>query len=182
MALFIILVAITLFRRNKSDFALLIFGILFTSLVIALGNTANIVADRIEQPDYRLHIWLQTFEQFKDNWLIGQGFGHNARIFITDTRAVSHSHSSIFEIFRVGGIAGAILFFTMAFLMLRRSILHPNGSFFLAWMSYGLLCLLTNGRLLLIKPTAIEVFSFWVPLFLIYFYTRNPVRNKHAGT
>ncbi|MDR3054444.1 MAG: O-antigen ligase family protein [Zoogloeaceae bacterium] len=173
VALCVMLLIITFFRRNRSDFTLLFFGILFITSSLLFENTASIVADRIEQPDYRLYIWCQAFEQFKDHWIIGRGFGNNARIFITDTHAVSHAHSSIFETFRVGGITGAILFFTMLFFMLKRSIFHPNGTFLLIWMSYGLLCLLTNGRLLLIKPTAIEVFSFWIPLFLAHFYTRH---------
>jgi hypothetical protein len=44
--------------------------------------------------------------------------------------------------------------------------------FFLLWLLYGTLCLLSNGRLLLIRPWQIEFFAFWIPLLCLYFSTR----------
>jgi hypothetical protein len=84
---------------------------------------------------------------------------------------VTHSHSSLFEAFRTGGLLGGVLLIAMTLLLVRHSLRHPAGYFFLLWFIYGAICLSTNGRTLIVKPS-VEWIAFWIPLFLVYFSTR----------
>jgi O-antigen ligase len=158
-----------LFRRSKEDMALIIFGCIAVAMLFLFTNVGEQASARIAQPNYRMHIWQEAFRQFLDHFWIGQGFGNDARIPTVSNEVVTHAHSFILETFRTGGIVGGCLFFIMLFSMLDRSILKPSRFFFLLWLIYGVLCLLSNGRLLLIRPWRIECFAFWVPLLCLYF-------------
>jgi hypothetical protein len=184
LALGIALLGMILMRRSRGDLLLL-------SLVCLLGGASLFLTDfhefvdiRLEQPDYRFEIWAQSLGQFKNHFWIGQGFHTRANIPIQEggvvIQIVSHAHMSILEMFRVGGVIGGGLFFLMLFMVFKGLRPRQTGLFFLTWLVYGLLCLSTNGRLLVILPWRIEFFEFWIPLFLLYFCTHENGRHGYC--
>ncbi|MDR1661432.1 MAG: O-antigen ligase family protein [Azoarcus sp.] len=170
LTLALTLLIITLTRRDKSDIILMLFGCILLGLLFLFTNIGEYIEARITAPNHRIYIWQNAFAQFLDHFWIGSGFGRHARISVE--WPVTHAHSFILETFRVGGVIGASLLFIMLFSMLNRFSLKPPGRFFLFWLIYGMLCLTSNGRLLLTKPWYIECFAFWIPLLCLYFSTR----------
>lgn len=163
------LLLLVCFRRSRADFALAAGLGLAVLLCAVLLNLDEIALNRAAAPNYRLGIWLQALERIREHWMFGQGFGHDARILLSSGRSVTHSHSFVLEVFRQGGVVGGGLFLLMLALLLRRALVQPAG-FFLLWLIYGAVCLSTNGRIVLSRPS-VEWFSFWLPLLLAYFAT-----------
>jgi hypothetical protein len=179
LALGATLLAMTLTRRNKSDVLLLCSACALSGILFLCVDIEEHIRERIMVSNYRVHIWRQTWEQFLDHFWLGSGFGSRANIPISPEWAVTHAHSFVLEAFRVGGIIGGCLLFLLLWTMMDRRILNSVGFFFLLWLIYGMLCLLTNGRLLLIQPWEIEFFAFWVPLLCLHFLTHViPDQNK----
>lgn len=178
-ALAISLLLLSLSRRSRTDFVMVGVGVLLTASLLLLSSVGAIVAERAAEPNYRLGIWMKVLEQFRESWLLGSGFGSKARILIENGQLLTHSHSSLFEVFRQGGIVGGGLFLLMSGLLLKRSFRQPMG-FFLLWLIYGAICLSTNGRMLLNRPS-VEWFAFWLPLLLFYFSTRSAADRELAA-
>lgn len=163
LALVITLILLSLYRRKIED-GILCSAILAVAVVIfSFTNVSEVLLNRAADPNYRMEIWGGSLRLFADNWLLGQGFGHQAAIEYGGTVA-THSHSSLLEILRVGGVVGFALFVLMVFSIFYGSMLRKVNPFFAFWFIYGVLCLATNGRLVLSRPT-IEWFAFWLPLF-----------------
>lgn len=161
---------LVVFRRSRADF-LLAAGLALTVLAsLFLLNLDDVAASRAVEPNYRLGIWVQALERIREHWLFGQGFESDALIMLSNGHTVvTHSHSFVLEVFRQGGGVGGGVFLLMLVLLLRRALSAQVG-FFLLWFIYGALCLSTNGRMVLSRPS-VEWFSFWLPLFFVYFYT-----------
>lgn len=171
LALAVVIALITVFRRDKIDVLLVLSGVVLVAIVFLFSNVDAVVAERAAAPNYRGDIWSEVFQQFKNHWLIGRGLGNDASIAIGNGMVVTHAHSSLFEAFRTGGLVGGLLLIGMTLLLVRRSLRSPAGYFFLLWLIYGAICLSTNGRSLIVKPS-VEWIAFWIPLFLLYFSTR----------
>lgn len=171
LALFVTLLLLSLFRRSRTDITLLLAGVFAALAIVLTTDILSLVMQRAAEPNYRMEIWTAALEQIKQHWAFGQGFGHEANIQIKADKFVTHAHASVLEVFRVGGLIGGGLLLAMVFLLSRGAIFHRGGVFFMLWLFYGLLCLSTNGRMVLSRPS-IEWFGFWIPLFLLYFSTR----------
>lgn len=177
LSLVSVLCLISLLRRQRDD--LILWSIALTAGVAAIlyFNLVPLIVDRASSPNYRVGIWLSAIELIKANLFFGQGLGISADILIpmenSDIATVGHSHSSILETFRIGGLIGGGLFLVMVLSITCRSPrINPERGFFVLWLVFGLLCLATNGRLPLIRPS-IEWFAFWIPLFLVLFTPAN---------
>jgi O-antigen ligase len=168
LALFITLLLLSLYRRSREDILLLVAGCLGVLVIMFSADIFSIVMQRATAPNYRMEIWGQALEQVRKNLAFGQGFGHNANIEILENVSVTHAHASVLEIFRVGGLIGGSLFLGVLYFFTKDSVSNRRGMFFLLWLIFGLLCLSTNGRMVLSRPS-IEWFCFWMPLFLLYF-------------
>ncbi len=173
LSLAIVLLFVSLVRRSKADLMLGGGLVGFCSIAVIHFDLMPLVLDRANSPNYRIEIWLETIELIKKNLLFGQGVGQAADIpFLVDGQVrvtVSHSHSSLLEAFRLGGLVGGALFLAVVVSVLRRSMaISKDHGFFAVWLIYGLLCLGTNGRSVFIRPS-IEWFCFWIPLFLALF-------------
>lgn len=169
LSLWITLGAISLYRRDKVDLYLWGSVLLFSFGLLIFTDVWSILHARLEQPNYRSGIWMNALSIIQENFWLGQGFGRSVEIPMSNGSTVTHSHSSVIEVFRVGGVIGGCLFGVMLLLCLGR--LFPKDSagwFFASWILFGLLCLSTNGRLPLGRP-AIEWFCFWIPLFFTLF-------------
>jgi O-antigen ligase len=169
------LLCIALYRRERSDFLLLfIFAILTGVILLFSSNLTSIIINRVGDENYRFFIWHESLRLFMDHWLLGQGYGTSAEVMLSQGGSVEHAHNTIIEVFRVGGIVGGVLFVFMLGSMLRFTYVHSGNRFFLFWLLFGVLCMATTGRLPLVKPTLIDFFVFWPPLFLLYFLRRLP--------
>jgi O-antigen ligase len=178
-ALCLTLLLLSLIRRNRTDIVLVSVGGFLAASTLLFSSLGSVVAERAAAPNYRLDIWLQVLAEFRESWLLGAGFGNEARFLIANGQVVTHSHSFLFEVFRQGGIVGGGLFLLMLGLLLRRAF-SQSGLFFLLWLIYGAICLLTNGRMVLSRP-GVEWFAFWVPLLLLYFSTLVAAERKFAS-
>ena len=166
VALVLTLGLISLWRRRTEDLLLWVGLAAIGAGAVVWLDLGSIIADRASAPNYRMEIWASSLELISAHPFFGQGFGESANITIRPGVAVTHSHSTMLEFFRVGGLIGGVL--CAAFLWASFSPLRAGKQaswFFLFWFVYGLGCLSTNGRLPLSHPS-IEWFSFWLPLFL----------------
>lgn len=173
LSLAIVLFTFSILRRHRDD--LVLWGAVAVAGLIAVAyfDLIPAITDRAVSPNYRGEIWRHSLALIKDNLYFGQGLGDSADIPISvdngDIAIVGHSHSSILETFRVGGITGGLLFLAMVLSIIRQSLKKGIECwFFVLWLAFGLLCLSTNGRLPFIRPS-IEWFAFWIPLFFIAF-------------
>ncbi|MFT3961727.1 O-antigen ligase family protein [Propionivibrio sp.] len=184
LSLAVTLLLISIFRWSKDD--LILWGVLLSSglMAILIFNLAPLIVDRAYSPNYRTEIWMNAIQLIKDNLFFGQGLGDSAGIPLpTDTQnrvTVTHSHSSILDTFRVGGLVGGVLFLAMLLSITCRPLAkNEERPFFVFWLIFGLLCLSTNGRALLIRPS-IEWFAFWLPLFFVLFSPAETGAKKGA--
>jgi hypothetical protein len=165
LSLCIVIVAMAMVRRRREDIVLLAFFFCVGGVAAMHWNFAQ----RLASNNYRIGIWAVVFEQIRENWLFGSGFGVNANIIPLGHIhvPVSHSHNSFLEILRQGGIVGSVLFLFMIFCSPLRAYFTRERRFFLSWFFYGTLCLSSNGRFLITHIGRIEILAFWVPLFLL---------------
>ncbi|MCL2022691.1 MAG: O-antigen ligase family protein [Betaproteobacteria bacterium] len=173
LSVIMVLFCIVLFRREKSDYLLFfLFFALAGLALLSVNNLGDIIVSRFEVESYRIVIWRGTWELFGDHWLFGQGYRMPTGIMLDAINIpvmAAHAHNTFFEVLRIGGIVGGVLFIFMFCSMVRFSYIHSGNRFYLLWLFFGVLCMATNGRLPLIKPTGIEFFEFWLPVFLFYF-------------
>lgn len=169
LSLIVTLFAVALARRHRDDFMLWGFALVAGVASAFYLNLVPTIVERANAPNYRLGIWFQAIELIKENLYFGQGLGQSADIPVAGDSlefVVSHSHSSILETFRVGGIAGGLGFLLMLFFNARiQPTTNDERRFFLFWLFFGILCLSTNGRLPFLRPS-VEWFALWIPLFL----------------
>lgn len=171
-SLLVALLVITLCRRQRDDWILWGIALAASLAAMARHDLIALILDRVGSPNYRAGIWMHAIQIIRDNIYFGQGVGTSAQIPIPVDQGVvivGHSHSSLIETFRVGGMLGGGLFLVMLYSVIRISWKADGDQlFFLAWLTFGLLCLSTNGRLPFIRPS-VEWFAFWLPLFFLLF-------------
>lgn len=185
-SLLVALLVITLCRRQRDDWILWGIALAASLAAMAQHDVIAMIRERVGSPNYRVGIWMHAIQIIRENIYFGQGVGTSAQIPIPVDQSiviVGHSHSSLIETFRVGGMLGGGLFLAMLYSVIRISW-KENGDrfFFLAWLIFGLLCLSTNGRLPFIRPS-VEWFAFWLPLFFLLFAsTKTTLPMQKTGT
>lgn len=182
-ALVLALILLSLQRRSRSDGVLWILTVLTSCLAIWRFDLLTVIANRVDTPNYRLEIWAYALGLIRDHLFFGQGLGTSADIPFLDGSGgavvVSHSHSSVIETFRVGGLIGGGLFVAMLVqLVISRIRNRQRPTFYDYWLVFGLLCLSSNGRHPVIRPS-IEWFAFWIPFF---FASHQPTPANPAAT
>ena len=169
-ALMLVLVLLSLQRRSRSDWILWGLAIVVGGFAIWQLDLLTAITNRIDAPNYRMAIWTSAIGLIRDHLLFGQGLGSSADIAFADgsggTALVSHTHSIFLETFRIGGLIGGFLFVAMlGRLVMARIRSRQRPSFFDFWLVFGLLCLCSNGRHPMIRPS-VEWFAFWIPFYL----------------
>lgn len=161
-----------LVQRNTRTTVLILSAYTATLILIVSTSLYEIMIQRLNQPNYRLDIWQETLSMMKESWLFGLGLGGKAGISIGSgsLSGFTHSHSFMLESFRTGGIVGFLIFSSFIITISYQSIKNNENRLFFTWLIFGMLCLLTNGRFPLMRPS-IEWFCFWIPLFLWYGYS-----------
>lgn len=117
---------------------------------------------------YRLDIWAASLQEAYEHFWFGQGATRKPTPLIASEIAFDHSHCIALAIFRMGGIVGLILFsINLALCFLagfkqKKSIQH----LWLIWLFFGVICLMTNGKYPLTRPST-SWFAYWVPMAFI---------------
>jgi len=126
------------------------------------------IGNRFSQPNYRVEIWLAALKQLQGSLFFGTGLNFNDRITISDTLSFTHAHNSFIQLLVTGGVFGASIFLTILFFAIVTAWRSKDNiiKFYAIWLIYGCLCLSTNGKLLIHRPSS-TWFSFWTPLFLV---------------
>jgi len=126
------------------------------------------ISDRLSQPNYRLEIWLTAIKQLQGDFFFGTGLNFNDRIIISKSHSFTHAHNSFIQLLVTGGIVGASLFISVVFFAIVTAWRSKSIAikFYAIWLIYGCLCLSTNGKLPIHRPSSLW-FSFWTPLFLV---------------
>jgi O-antigen ligase len=175
---------IVITRRHRDDLVAAAFVLAAGVAAVVLLELLPTITGRITAPNYRLDIWSHAIGLIKENPYFGQGLGTSAEIPVVSHGrdfVVGHSHSSILETFRVGGITGGLAFLVMIFCNLRTTVqASDERRFFLFWLLFGTLCLSTNGRLPIIRPS-VEWFAFWIPMFLASLTHATTTTNATLG-
>jgi len=126
------------------------------------------ISNRFSQPNYRVEIWLSALNQLQGSLFFGTGVNFNDRITISNNLSFTHAHNSFIQLLVTGGILGASTFLAVLFFAILTAWRSKDNAikFYAIWLIYGCLCLSTNGKLPIHRPSS-TWFSFWTPLFLV---------------
>jgi O-antigen ligase len=131
---------------------------LFTRPSYNLGNYTS----------YRFDIWQTSLhESFEYVWF-GQGASHKSPIYIATGEQFSHSHNILLSVFRMSGSLGVLLFVTNLVLCLIAGFKAETSThkIWIIWLVFGLICLLSNGKYPLTRPSS-TWFAYWIPIAFI---------------
>lgn len=185
LSLGVTLSLIAMTRRHRDDLVAGGFVLAAGVAAVVLLELLPTITGRINAPNYRSEIWSHAIGLIKEKPYFGQGLGTSAAIPVVGHGrdfVVGHSHSSVLEAFRVGGITGGLAFLLMIFCNLRTTVqASDERRFFLFWLLFGTLCLSSNGRLPIIRPS-VEWFAFWIPMFLASLTPATTTTNTTLGT
>lgn len=183
IALFIALPIMFFFLKARTKLRNYIFlGLLFIFMLSLTNIAFEQTSQRFSEPNYRIEIWTAGFELLKDNLLFGTGLNYNDKIIISE-HSFTHVHNSFLQFLVTGGLAGAGLFGAVIIFAISIGLRNDNPTIriFTIWFLFGCLCLSTNGKLLIARPSSIW-FSFWLPLTLIlvlHVKLLDSSKNKH---
>lgn len=169
ISLLLTLFLLALTRRHRDDFIVWGCALVVGTVVVFQLDLLPRLTERLDSPNYRLEIWSHALRLIEQHPFFGQGLGDSADIPVLGERRffiVNHSHSSVLESFRIGGFVGGAALFLMLFFNARiAASRNDERQFFLFWLLFGLLCLSTNGRLPVIRPS-VEWFALWIPMLM----------------
>jgi len=168
LMLVIPLMFITIKSKSKLvDYVLIsIMVILVLVVTIVLSEQA---IGRLNEPNYRLEIWSAAFEMIRENLLLGTGLNYDERIITSSGLVFTHAHNSFIQFIVTGGLIGGGIFASIIISALVIGYKSQDSAvrFCVIWLLFGCLCLSTNGKLLIYRPSSVW-FSFWGPLSLIF--------------
>lgn len=129
------------------------------SLGSSLGRLTSIDSPRFQ-------VWEIIFEGVKQQPWLGQGVVRFTDFQVTEKISLQHSHNVFLDTLRFGGVVGLVLLIVHFYLAVRdwkkNKVAHP----FYGWLLFGLFCMLTNGKFLLVRPDWIWI-CYWVPVGFI---------------
>jgi O-antigen ligase len=135
-------------------------------LMLALNPEMMDVLQRKENPfSYRFQIWDYILEHAQQHIIFGQGITRETE-FPIENVVFEHSHNVIIDTLRFSGIVGVAVLFWNIKTAFKRWTANKEHYPYYAWLLFGLLCMLTNGKFLLARPDWIWI-SYWLPLGFI---------------
>lgn len=171
VALIITLPLMFMFIKGRSrTIDYLIIGVTLIFIIILSIMFFESIDQRMGQPNYRLEIWSAAFDEFQKNIIFGTGLNFDDRITLSSGLSFTHSHNSFIQFFVTGGIVGGSIFIGIIMYVFTIAIRSKNSLIKLCflWLLFGCICLATNGKLLIYRPSS-TWFSFWIPLSLIMY-------------
>lgn len=182
MALILTLPLIAYFQSQYIKKLIYLFLIPLFAIIplILFPDFSKIIFDRGFSAPYRIEIWSASFNESLNYFWFGQGASHRPPLFISSGERFNHSHNILLSIFRMGGIVGVILFFTNLILCFFAGLKSSNSihRVWIVWLCFGVLCLMTNGKYPLIRPSSAWL-VYWIPIAFICASYSNFLSIKH---
>lgn len=150
------------FKNLLPFIAIILFSV---CLVLFFTDIFKVIFSRGLSIPYRWDIWLSSINESFDYFWVGQGASHKPPIHLASGLTFNHSHSILLNIFRFGGIVGALLFlinFILCFFSGRNSP-YSTTKLWVIWLVFGVFCLMTNGKYPLTRPNSLWL-AYWVPI------------------
>ena len=137
------------------------------SCLLLFTNFSQIIFDRGISAPFRQGIWLASLDESLNYFWFGQGASYRPPL-ITAKGSFNHSHSILLSIFRMGGIVAVLLFLSQLVLCFVSAIKNKSSSHRLwtVWLFFGIVCLMTNGKYPLTRPSSAWL-AYWIPLAFI---------------
>ena len=167
--------------QHIKKFLLLLLILLFAiSLLLLFSDLSNIIFNRGFSAPYRMEIWSTSLHESFSYFWFGQGASHRPPLFLSSGDTFNHSHSILLSIFRMGGIVGLLLFFTNLILCFFAGQKSSNSAHrvWIIWLFFGVLCLMTNGKYPLTRPSSVWL-AYWIPIAFICASYSNFLSIKH---
>jgi len=183
LALFLTLPLFIYFQKTqlKNIFSILFcLSIIILSVTLIFPDSIHSLFSRGISAPYRFSIWVTVFQESLDFFWFGQGISKTTSV-VTPLGTFDHSHNIVLSIFRMGGIAGVLLFFCNLILIAFSGFKNQSSihRLWIIWLVFGLFCMLTNGQYPFARPKT-SWFAYWIPIaFLCASYSKYiSLKNK----
>jgi O-antigen ligase len=147
-------------------------------LLLLFTDASKILFSRGLSFPYRQEIWMTSLKESLNYFWLGQGASHKPPLFLPSGSIFNHSHSILLSIFRLGGIVGVLLFsinFILCLFVGFKSS-HSPPKLWVIWLVFGTLCLMTNGKYPLARPSSMWL-AYWIPIAFICAYHSKYLAN-----
>jgi len=165
----------------KNIFSILLcLSIIVLNVTLIFPDSINSLFSRGISAPYRLGIWTTVFQESLEFFWFGQGISKMTSV-VTPLGTFDHSHNIILSVFRMGGIAGVLLFLCNLILIAFSALKNQSSThrLWIIWLVFGLFCMLTNGQYPFARPKT-SWLAYWVPIaFLCASYSKHlSLKNK----
>lgn len=147
--------------------------------VVLYPASQTVIDANVSRPTYRPVIWSSVMAEMPGKELFGQGWRDDQSVY-TPAGRFGHPHNFLLGIYRFGGLVGLALFIAMTGLLFHgcARLGRDNAVSLGAWLLYGILLHLTNGRFPVSAPGGVWFF-YWLPAALVFGFAR-PVSVRQA--
>jgi len=152
------------------------------SAILVFTDMTETVFSRGVSAPYRMDIWSTSLKESFEHFWFGQGASHRPPL-NTAKGQFNHSHNILLSIFRMGGVIAVLLFSTQIFLCFfsGQKNKKPTHRLWIVWLFFGLICLMTNGKYPLSRPSSAWL-AYWIPVAFIcasysHFLSTNNEKN-----
>lgn len=129
----------------------------------------------------RSAIWNEIIFRSRDNLLVGIGLSKDTTIILSNGEKFNHAHCAWLDVFYRTGVIGLMLILIHLVSVLRKVFSAKELLPFYAWLIYGCLCSLVDGRTIFWEMGA-KWFFYWIPAGLIAaIVTKQMVTLKSAA-
>lgn len=160
----LILLAMVFLKRAREALAFLaLLSICF--VFFYMFGVFDALIQRLDKKSPRLVIWRKMLSESGDVLWFGKGV-RRFTDFSTTMGDWQHSHNVFIDTLRFGGVVCVVFLMVIIIISLRGVLRNFLNNPFYIWLLFGLLCMLTNGKFLLVRPDW-SWLLFWVPVGFI---------------
>ncbi len=175
--LIVVLLYLVLCRRNKW----VLVAVVSVAALLLFSPLLDAVLARFAEENYRLEIWAASLRLIEDDYWFGLGLNYNAAnipVYHAGPE-ITHSHSFLIDCLRIGGVVGLLLMLYILCRVIPAGLMSEkhNVRFCAFWLLFGCGCLMSNGQLLVYRPS-ISWLAFWLPLSLLCYFQLSESRVK----
>jgi hypothetical protein len=167
MVLTVLIVSVLIGMNKKRLVLVLSLGVI--SAIFVVGVFPDLLEGLVREGRFfssRDLIWRKVLENSADHLWFGQGVVRFTDFDVTDRLSLQHSHNVFIDTIRFGGIVGVILLVVHLFVSFNGWTSNRQHYPIYAWLLFGCLCMLTNGKFLLVRPDWIWL-CYWLPIGFI---------------
>lgn len=149
-------------------------------IVINYSNIKSLWIERTQTFGQRDAIWSYVSQQLPEKFLAGIGMSQNTKIYMGGDNIFHHAHNTWLDTFLRTGFIGFLLIVGITYILVRKAIKLKSfeGKVLLLWLSFGLITLTFDHRILFWQIDT-KWFFYWVPAaFIISLYKRQTSLNN----